>query len=209
VKEILRNVNSYYTEKVLKHGPSPHGADWRNEESQLARFVQLLKLVKNTATDFSINDLGCGYGKLYEFLNENYDSFSYTGYDLSEEMISNALRLYGNSGSHDFRAIGDLDELTPADFTVTSGIFNVMMGHSADEWQDYFLTVLRQMDRVSKSGFAFNCLTIYSDKEYMKDNLYYADPCFYFDYCKKHFSRNVALLHDYDLYEFTILVTKG
>lgn len=209
MKEILRNVNSYYTEKVLKHGPSPHGADWRNEESQLARFVQLLKLVKNTATDFSINDLGCGYGKLYEFLNENYDSFSYTGYDLSEEMISNALRLYGNSGSHDFRAIGDLDELTPADFTVTSGIFNVMMGHSADEWQDYFLTVLRQMDRVSKSGFAFNCLTIYSDKEYMKDNLYYADPCFYFDYCKKHFSRNVALLHDYDLYEFTILVTKG
>jgi hypothetical protein len=29
-----------------------------------------------------------------------------------------------------------------------------------------------------------------------------------FDICKRKFSRNVALLHDYGLYEFTILVRK-
>lgn len=208
MKEILRNVNSYYTEKVLQHGPSPRGVDWKNGESQLQRFAQLLKIIENNKT-FSINDLGCGYGKLYEVLKDNYDSFSYMGYDLSEEMISNASSLYGSSDRHDFRVISDHIELMPADYTIASGIFNVMMGHSAAEWQDYSLTVLRQMDRVSKIGFAYNCLTIYSDKEYMKDNLYYADPCFFFDFCKRHFSRNVALLHDYDLYEFTILVQKG
>jgi hypothetical protein len=27
--------------------------------------------------------------------------------------------------------------------------------------------------------------------------------------CKRRFSRNVALLHDYDLYEFTVLVRKA
>jgi len=42
----------------------------------------------------------------------------------------------------------------------------------------------------------------------MKDDLYYADPCYFFDYCKKKFSKNIALLHDYGLYEFTILVRK-
>ena len=42
----------------------------------------------------------------------------------------------------------------------------------------------------------------------MKDYLYYGDPLFYFDYSKRHFSRNVALLHDYDLYEFTLLIKK-
>ena len=42
----------------------------------------------------------------------------------------------------------------------------------------------------------------------MKDHLFYADPCFFFDHCKKHFSKNVALLHDYGMYEFTILVRK-
>jgi len=42
----------------------------------------------------------------------------------------------------------------------------------------------------------------------MREDLYYADPCFIFDYCKRNFSRNVALLHDYELYEFTIIVRK-
>jgi hypothetical protein len=51
-------------------------------------------------------------------------------------------------------------------------------------------------------------LTKYSDKEYMKEYLYYADPLYLFDYCKKHFSKNVALLHDYNLYEFSIIVRK-
>ena len=42
----------------------------------------------------------------------------------------------------------------------------------------------------------------------MRPDLYYADPCELFDRCKRRYSRNVALLHDYDLYEFTILVRK-
>ena len=31
---------------------------------------------------------------------------------------------------------------------------------------------------------------------------------FIFDYCKKNFAKNIRLMHDYDLYEFTILVKK-
>jgi hypothetical protein len=42
----------------------------------------------------------------------------------------------------------------------------------------------------------------------MRDDLYYADPLFFFDYCKTRFSRFVTLIHDYPLYEFTILVRK-
>ena len=39
--------------------------------------------------------------------------------------------------------------------------------------------------------------------------LYYADPCALFDYCKRNFSRNVALLHDYKIYDFTLIVRKS
>lgn len=42
----------------------------------------------------------------------------------------------------------------------------------------------------------------------MKEHLYYADPAELFDHCKRNYSRNVALLHDYGLYEFTVLVRK-
>jgi hypothetical protein len=56
----------------------------------------------------------------------------------------------------------------------------------------------------SKLGFAFNLLTTFVD--WKKDVLYYADPMHYFEYCKKNFSRYVTLLHDYPLYEWTLLV---
>ena len=49
-------------------------------------------------------------------------------------------------------------------------------------------------------------LTSYSDPDRMRPDLYYGDPCRLFDHCKRRYSRHVALLHDYGLYEFTILV---
>jgi len=59
-------------------------------------------------------------------------------------------------------------------------------------------------------GFSFNMLTRYSDADRMaqRPDLFYGDPLFFFDFCKCEFSRNVALLHDYGLYDFTILVRK-
>ncbi len=62
------------------------------------------------------------------------------------------------------------------------------------------------MNKASEKGFSFNLLTSYSDAHLKKDYLYYANPGFWFDFCKQNFSRNVALLHDYNLYEFTIRV---
>ena len=43
-------------------------------------------------------------------------------------------------------------------------------------------------------------------RDRMRDDLYYADPGFVFDHCKRRYSRHVALLHDYGLWEFTVLV---
>jgi hypothetical protein len=51
-------------------------------------------------------------------------------------------------------------------------------------------------------------LTSYSDEDKMRAHLYYTDPTWAFDLCKRRYSRHVALLHDYGLYEFTILVRK-
>ena len=41
-----------------------------------------------------------------------------------------------------------------------------------------------------------------------RKDLYYARPAEYLDFCLQNFSRHVTLLHDYDLYEFTVLVRK-
>ena len=94
------------------------------------------------------------------------------------------------------------------DYIVSSGIFNIKSDVSDEDWRKYIVETIHMFNQVAVKGFAFNCLTKYSDVEYMKDYLYYADPLYLFDYCKKNFSKNVALLHDYGIYDFTILVRK-
>ena len=95
-----------------------------------------------------------------------------------------------------------------ADYGVASGIFNVRLGSTDDAWRSHVLRTLDVLNKTSRRGFSFNCLTLYSDQDRMRDYLYYADPCDLFDHCKRTYSRDVALLHDYGLYEFTILVRK-
>ena len=133
-------------------------------------------------------------------------SFSYLGVDVSEGMIRAAEKRYKGLPQARFALSNEFDEA--ADFGVASGIFNVRMGRSDDQWRIYLEATLDLLDRTSRIGFAFNCLTTYSDRDKMRDYLYYADPCALFDLCKRRYSRNVTLLHDYELYEFTILVRK-
>lgn len=203
--EIRKEVANYYTEKVKTHGTSPQGVDWNGKESQFLRFEQLCKLIPKNNCAFTILDYGCGYGALVEYLNEEFSDFSYIGFDISEEMIKQANKTY----LYDHVSfIGDREKLVPCDYVVASGVFNVKLNTSDFEWEQYIIHSIQELNRLSIEGFAFNMLTIYSDKEYMKEYLYYADPCQFFDFCKKNFSRNVALLHDYNLYEFTIIVKK-
>ena len=203
--DLLAEVAEYYTSKLAQHGEKPQGVDWNGEESQTQRFGQLCKIV-DPSNKFSINDLGCGYGALYDFLSREYENFSYAGIDVSENMIRAAEQRYETKTRTRFLVSSEPDEV--ADYGVASGIFNVRLGRSDDEWQSYFEATLDILDRTSRLGFAFNCLTSYSDAEKMRDYLYYADPCALFDLCKRRYSKSVALLHDYGLYEFTILVRK-
>ncbi len=127
------------------------------------------------------------------------------GYDLSQEMIQNANKNYKNMN---FMHINNMSDIVVSDYSIASGIFSVKMQHSNEEWLSYILETLVKINEKTTNGFAFNMLTKYSDKEFMRDNLYYADPLFIFDFCKRNFSKNISLIHDYDLYEFTMLVKK-
>jgi hypothetical protein len=68
------------------------------------------------------------------------------------------------------------------------------------------IETIRDLASLGRRGFAFNALTSYSDADKQRTDLYYSDPTTLFDFCKRHLSRQVALLHDYPLYEFTIVV---
>lgn len=204
--DLLTEVGDYYSEKLAQHGDTPRGVDWNGEEGQTLRFDQLSKIIDGR-NPFSLNDLGCGYGALRDYLASRFSEFSYTGIDISESMIGSAKERYQGVAKTRFIVSSGPDCV--ADYGVASGIFNVRLGRSDLEWRTHFEATLDILDRTSRIGFSFNSLTSYSDVEKMRDYLYYADPCALFDLCKRRYSRNVALLHDYGLYEFTILVRKA
>lgn len=205
--EILNEVAGYYSEKLEKHGDTPLGVDWNGKEGQVIRFQQLCKVIDTgRAESLSVTDVGCGYGALLNYLTENYDLRSYLGIDVSAEMIE--IAKVRNVKMHGSRFLLTSEPDVISDYSVASGIFNVRLGRTDAEWHDYMLDTLAILDRSSRFGFSFNCLTSYSDKDKRRGYLYYADPCYLFDLCKRKYSRHVALLHDYGLYEFTILVRK-
>ena len=203
-KKIIDDVSRYYTEKVIKFGASAKGVDWNSEDSQQLRFIQLLKLLDGVQ-GACILDYGCGYGSLFDFIQSKHLQYSYCGFDISDEMLKVA------NAKHSKTDAIWINKLVPDkkfDFVLCSGIFNVKLDSSNENWINYILSELDKINAIAVKGFSFNMLTTYSDATHMRDTLYYANPSFIFDYCKLKFSRNIALLHDYNLYEFTIIVKK-
>lgn len=201
---IERAVSNYYTGKLRTFGATPGGVDWRDARSQELRFSQLSRVFDGNGG--SLIDYGCGYGGLLGFLRDGGWTGRYLGIDLSAAMIEAARAHCADWQDARFLQAAAPDEA--ADYAVASGIFNVRLDVSKEAWHGYMMDVLANMHQNTSRGFAFNCLTSYSDHDKMRQDLFYADPLFLFDFCKKNFSRNVALLHDYGLYEFTIIVRK-
>ena len=203
---VLGEIGRYYSGKLAAHGASPRGVDWNSREAQHLRFTQLVRLCDADAR-FSLNDIGCGYGALLDHLCGLGKECDYLGVDISEAMIAKAGELHGGMSGCRF-AVGERAGRV-ADYSVASGIFNVRLSTSDEAWLAHVLRTLDQLDAESRRGFGFNCLTRYSDPGLMRSDLYYADPAGLFDHCKARYARDVALLHDYGLYEFTILVRKA
>lgn len=203
-QDLIRSrVADYYSRKLAAHGPSPQGVDWNSAESQDLRFAQILRLIE-LEDEPSINDFGCGYGALAGYLREHGLGGSFHGFDLSEAMVAAARERFPED-----RWTSDSAELTPAEYTVCSGIFNVKLDVDAEDWVAYVWETLDQMHALSKKGTIFNMLTGRSDEDRMRSDLYYGDPGEWLEACMSRYGRDAALLHDYPLYEFTMLIGTG
>lgn len=201
----LSKVKKLYDKSIVEHGIDPRSVGWTKAGTQELRFKKLMEVVDNRKNPFSLNELGCGYGELYNYcLREGFPVARYSGYDISEKMLEAAKKHLGNS--HKIELFNNPVLKSKADYSVTSGIFNVRFDQTRVEWKNYVLKTLHNLYEFSGKGFSFNLLTKYVD--YEEDHLFYADPNEFFDYCKRKFSKKVNLLHDYDLFEWTMIVEK-
>lgn len=203
--QIRETVARYYSERLRLHGPTARGVDWNSADSQELRFERLLTAIDDESAN-GLNDYGCGYGALADHLVRGGFRFQYHGFDISDAMVAAAKELHQHLDRCSFTS--DRGTLRPAAYTIASGIFNVKLDHSVNLWQEYVFDTLRVLDGLTTRAFAFNMLSTYSDPGKRREDLFYMDPLVVFDFCKRRLSNRVSLLHDYRLYEFTMIVRK-
>lgn len=195
--QFIKNIDQYYSNKVLEFGSTPQGVDWNSKESQILRFKQLLGVI--TTNPCTLLDYGCGYGAMKNHLP---DGVEYSGYDISKSMLEHAITAYPEVNWYNKKPSNTFD------YVVASGLLNVKLNVDDAEWKNYIIQLIDSFDKLSIKGFAFNALTSYSDKNKQRKDLYYSNPLELFDLCKSRYSKYVSLIHDYPLYEFTIIVRK-
>ena len=67
-REEFRSRNEdFYAARLAEHGATHRGVDFNSVEAMSLRFEQLMK-IREGEESFSINDFGCAYGALYDWL---------------------------------------------------------------------------------------------------------------------------------------------
>ncbi|MBV8074254.1 MAG: class I SAM-dependent methyltransferase [Candidatus Eremiobacteraeota bacterium] len=178
--------------------------DYPDAERLRIRYDELAKLLRAPGR-FSLLDYGCGFGAFYDYLKERRFDCDYTGYDISEAMIAAAA---AEHPGQEERFVLELAPDAVFDYVIESGTFNLRVGNEIPTWEKLVHEALDEFDRRSRRGFAFNMLTAYRDEYHKLERNYYGNPLHYFDLCLRKYAPNVALAHDYDLWDFTIIVRK-
>lgn len=205
VNDQLKKVGEMYSKNIKDIGQKSSAVGWNTSDCQSLRFDKLTSYIIDKS--YSVNDYGCGFGSHLKYLTNDlgHDVQVYNGYDISEEMLESA-KIYLDYYKGDLLLKKQSIIDTEADYSFVSGTFNVRFESSEKLWEDFIKKKLVEINLHSTKGFSFNMLTSYADWE--EPHLYYGNPNYWFDYCKKNFSKKVSLLHDYDLWEWTITVIK-
>ena len=196
----------HYQSLLAKHGDSPQALQYRDAETQIARF----KILSEIAPELnSVLDVGCGLGHLYLYLKSVGFTGQYVGVDIVPEFAEMATKNFKDEPSVTIKLASGLDPLpTGCDFVMLSGVFNNRMPDN----KSFMEATLHRMFNAAKKGIAFNAMTSYVD--YHDDNLYYVDPMEIFAFCKNELGGHPVLRHDYVLseggfpFEFAVYVYK-
>jgi hypothetical protein len=205
---MLKIVKTAYRRRFQEYGPEPQGVYWSNAENVKRRFDVLCRIFDPqdiALGESSINDLGCGYGALYDYLVSNpiMRGGSYYGYDICENLLDACAKRVKDPRAHFHQSMRATET---ADYSLVSGTFNLNINADDNQWLAYVLASLQDLWDKTDKGMAFNMLHI-KDKT-SQDGLYYADPLVFEGFCRTHLSNDVTIRDDYGLPDFTIYVRR-
>ena len=204
---LLEPVALSYEWSIKKYGPNHRAAAWRDAKRQQRRFNIFVGLISydTSRNNVSINDLGCGYGAMFNTFKEmsQFSNGTYFGYDISKSMIETA-----KVEIKDPRAqfILSHEATKNADYSFVSGTYNMKMAANDEEWQAYIKESIIQLWSKTNISLGFNMLNVQSPLR--EATLYYADPAYYMDFCQNHLKAKVRMVDLLHPNEFVIFIRK-
>jgi len=191
----------FYDERVHQFGRNIKAVGWRSTEQQQLRFEVLLKDFSKSLGD--ILDVGCGFGDLLMFLEQNDFNFkSYMGIDVSNEMVNIAKKENGDLRvdflqtdffEFKFKKLFDL--------ILMSGSLNLKLPIESLSRVELFFkktSLLLKKDGNVTANFLSNKV------DFEQINHEHYPPNIVLEIAEQYFSK-VTLIENYGLYEFTII----
>lgn len=169
-----KKLQKTYSDRFLKYGATPTGSFWLSKRRQDKRFKLILEqiLLQSPRKNFSIADIGCGYGALAAYLSNDtrLRHMEYTGYDISRVLITASQQQLTNS---QFRfKVGTCPEHQTA-FVVMSGTYNLAATQDLLAWERYVYNCLKACWDKTTMAMIFN-LQVAKTANIAKDAIYYA-----------------------------------
>ncbi|MBF6057901.1 MULTISPECIES: class I SAM-dependent methyltransferase [Thiomicrorhabdus] len=200
-----------HEDSIQRYGYKPQALYWSSKEIQEIRFHMLfdgIPEVLRFGKEFTLLDVGCGFGDLADYLSRHGVSIDYSGIDLAPAMVTAARNLQPQGKFF----CGDLFDASFAeesfDFVVLSGALNEVVD-SAIEGQTglYAKAVIAKMFVLSRNGVAFNLLDRRNEWVASRPDLQSFYPQDIVEYCRS-FCSHVEWRDDYLDNDFTVYLYK-
>lgn len=207
-QRVSKRLGEHYDQTFAKHGANSKGADWGDDESRLElRYQKMLALIATGEASRSgakqgLLDVGCGYGGLLSYAQEQQLDIDYTGIDLSTNMITWANDNLAGQGKF---LVGDILTQTIAqryDYVVCNGILTQKLDIPGAEMDEFARNLIHRLFELCNKGIAFNVMT--TRVNYFANNLYYKNPAEMIAWCMNEVSPHFVIDHSYPLYEYTV-----
>ena len=206
-KLLNKQISNIYNKRFDNFNNTPKGVFWNSKLSQDLRLNIILdKILQNAKSDeFSIADIGCGYGRFYEILKERNlnDKVKYHGFDINQKIINFC------KNNKDFVNVKFGISALPfddTDYVVMSGTYNLTPTNDISLWEDYIIKNLTNNWKFVRKAMIFNCLI--KEKRKIEKKLYYTELSWIKKICERNFCDPEVIKHNLLKDDITIILKK-